>query len=171
MERVVLGPTGEPEVVTIGDAPPAGICGSGILSALSVLLRLSAVDESGRLRPDHPRVGERDGECAFWLVPPGGDGGGGVAVTQSHIREIQKAKGAVRAGVEVLLEEAGLSPSRVEEVLLAGAFGTYLEPLDLLSIAMLSPFPCGASGRWETPPGPAPAPCSSPRIYAGGRRG
>lgn len=141
VERVKIGPAGKLEIATIGDAAPVGICGSGILSALSALLELRAMEESGRLRPDHPGVANKDGEAVYYLVPPGEGGEGGVAVTQTDIREIQKAKGAIRAGVEALLAEAGISHSEVKEVLLAGAFGTYLEPLDLLSIAMLPPFP------------------------------
>ncbi|MBC7253623.1 MAG: DUF4445 domain-containing protein [Actinobacteria bacterium] len=141
VERVEVGSGGELEVRVIGDAPPAGICGSGILSALSALLKTGALEAGGRLRPEHPGVGDKDGEPAFWLVPPGEGGGSGLAVTQSDVREIQKAKGAVRTGVEVLLAEAGVSYSEVKEVLLAGAFGSYLDPLDALSIAMLPPFP------------------------------
>ncbi|WP_458010746.1 ASKHA domain-containing protein [Candidatus Solincola sp.] len=141
VERVVVSAAGELEVITIGDAPPVGICGSGILSALAALLKVGALEDSGRLRPEHPGVIEKGGEAAFWLVPPGKGGEGGVAVTQSDIREIQKAKGAIRAGVEALFAEAGVSHSQVKEVLLAGAFGSYLDPLDVLSTSMLPPFP------------------------------
>jgi len=141
VESVEVGSRGRLEVRVIGDAPPAGICGSGILSALSALLKTGALEASGRLRPEHPGVGEKDGEAAFWLVPPGEGGGDGLAITQSDVREIQKAKGAIRTGVEALLAEAGVSYSEVKEVLLAGAFGSYLDPLDALSIAMLPPFP------------------------------
>jgi uncharacterized 2Fe-2S/4Fe-4S cluster protein (DUF4445 family) len=141
VESVEVGSGGRLEVRVIGDAPPAGICGSGILSALSALLKTGALEASGRLRPEHPGVGEKDGEAAFWLVPPGEGGGDGLAITQSDVREIQKAKGAIRTGVEALLAEAGVSYSEVKEVLLAGAFGSYLDPLDALSIAMLPPFP------------------------------
>ncbi|WP_287154221.1 ASKHA domain-containing protein [Candidatus Solincola tengchongensis] len=141
VEGVEVDAAGRLEVRVIGEAPPAGICGSGILSALAALLKSGAMEDSGRLRPGHPGVSEKDGEAACWLVPPGKGGRGGVAVTQSDIREIQKAKGAVRAGVEALLAEAGIPHTEVKEVLLAGAFGSYLDPMDILSIAMLPPFP------------------------------
>jgi len=130
---------GKLELAVIGDAQPEGICGSGILGAMSALLAAEIVDTSGRLREGASGVERRGGELVFYLSPPGSDGGGGVAVTQNDIREIQKAKGAIRAGIDALLAEAGLGPEELREVILAGAFGTYIDPAAALSISLLPP--------------------------------
>lgn len=143
IEQVCIDPaTGEPALTVIGGAAPRGICGSGILGAMASLAEAGAVDAGGRMREEHPGVSRRGGELVFYLAPPGG-GDGGVAVTQKDIREIQKAKGAIRAGVDALLDEAGVACGDIEEVILAGAFGTYIDPAAALSLALLPPVPLG----------------------------
>lgn len=140
VERVFLNPaTGELEISVIGDGPPLGICGSGILSALAALLELGVLEESGRMREEFPGLWRRGEEPAYYLVPPGGDNGEGVAVTQADVREIQKAKGAIRAGVDALLLETGTDYGDLEEVILAGAFGSYLDPAVAVSLSLLPP--------------------------------
>ena len=141
IEQVTVDPeTGEPELSVIGDAAPVGICGSGILGALAAMLEAGVIDASGRMQEGKPRLERRDGEFLFHLSPPVGVGEG-VAVTQNDVREIQKAKGAIRAGVDALLREAGISPLEVKEVILAGAFGTYIDPAAAAAVALLPPIP------------------------------
>jgi len=141
VEGVILDPaTGEARLSVIGDVPPSGICGSGILSLLAALVASGIVDEGGRLKEGRPGVAEVDGELAFLLVPPG-ENGPGLAVTQGDVREIQKAKGAIRAGVDALLSRAGVDHRELREVILAGAFGTYIDPADALAVSLLPPVP------------------------------
>ncbi len=142
IEEVVMDPvSGEVELSVIGDAAPAGICGSGILSALAALAAAGIIDAGGRLWDDRPGVSVRGGETVFYLYGPEEGETGGVAVTQGDIREIQKAKGAIRAGVDALLLEAGVDYRELTEIVLAGAFGTYIDPADALAIALLPPVP------------------------------
>ncbi|MBC7231026.1 MAG: DUF4445 domain-containing protein [Actinobacteria bacterium] len=144
VEAVSIDPrTGEPELKVIGEGPPAGICGSGVLSMLAELVRTGTVDEGGRLAEKSHGVTRRDGGLSFTLSP-GGEEREPLAVTQGDIREIQKAKGAMRAGIDALLAEAGLAPGDLREVILAGAFGTYIDPQDALDIALLPPVPLEA---------------------------
>ncbi len=131
--------SGGPRLSVIGDAMPRGICGSGILSALAAMAQAGVVDASGRLMEGAPGIGRTEDGLAYWLSPPGGGGGEGVAVTQGDVREIQKAKGAIRAGVDALLAQAGVEYSQLEEIVLAGAFGTYTDPVAALRIALLPP--------------------------------
>jgi uncharacterized 2Fe-2S/4Fe-4S cluster protein (DUF4445 family) len=140
IERVCADPvTGDPLLTVIGDAAPVGICGSGILSVLAALFDAGTVDASGKLVEGGSRVVRRSGELVYYLSLPGEKDATGVAVTQNDIREIQKAKGAIRAGVDALLSEAGIGHTDLEEVVLAGAFGTYIDPSDAISIALLPP--------------------------------
>jgi uncharacterized 2Fe-2S/4Fe-4S cluster protein (DUF4445 family) len=144
IEQVSINPqSGEPEVWVIGETPPSGICGSGILGAVSAMKEAGVIDGSGRMQEDHRLVLRRHGDLVFYLVAPGDGDEEGVAVTQADVREVQKANGAIRTGVDVLLSEAGVGPGDVQEVLMAGAFGSYIDPASVLSIALLPPIALG----------------------------
>ncbi len=129
------------EYQTIGDLPPVGLCGSGVLDAVAELLRLGIVDEKGAMR-DHPRVRRIDRDKEFVLVEEGESGlDREIVITRRDIGEIQLAKGAIRAGINVLLSEAGLTDSDLEEVIIAGAFGNYIGIESGVAIGMLPPLP------------------------------
>lgn len=123
---------------TIEDAPPIGICGSGILDAIAALRRAEALDRSGRLQPNHPLVEKSDSGLIVVLAQRDGRG---IVVTQRDIREIQLAKAAIRAGINILLKEAGIDYSALEEVIVAGAFGMYIDPESAICIGMFPPLP------------------------------
>jgi len=133
----------------IDQAPPQGICGSGLVDALSGLLSAGLTAADGRLltrekaggSPYAARLGE-DSNPHFLLTenaPP--QGGRPVVVTQKDIREVQLAKGAMLAGVKILLGTLGLEIKDVREVYLAGAFGNYVRPQGALRIGLLPDFP------------------------------
>lgn len=131
------------QCTTIDDQPAVGICGSGILDAIAEMARVGILRSNGHLRQEMLKKSDRDGvTSAFTLVEwHEGDQHQVVAITQQDVVEIQLAKGAIRAGVEVLLEEAGLTAPELDEVIIAGAFGTYLDPLNALCIGLLPPVP------------------------------
>jgi uncharacterized 2Fe-2S/4Fe-4S cluster protein (DUF4445 family) len=130
------------KVKTIGDAPPVGLCGSGIVDALAEMRRIGAVNDRGRLDPGHARVRRTEHGLAFVLVPAKETGTGrDILVTQRDIGEIQLAKGAVSAGMESLIEATGTRWEEVAEVVIAGAFGTYLSLDSALAIGLLPRFP------------------------------
>jgi len=106
----------------IGNTKPVGICGSGLLDTLAVLLDTGAVDETGRLSSEK-----------FWLSKEDD-----VYVTAGDIRKLQLAKAAVTAGIQVLLHFAGLKEDDVKHLVLAGGFGSYM---DLNSAARIGLFP------------------------------
>ncbi len=93
----------------LGNAVPTGICGSGLVDAVAAGLSLGVIEPSGRLA-------DRGNSWAFW--PP-------VTLTQSDIRELQLAKGAIAAGMRILRERWG-SPAELTRLYLAGAFGNYV---------------------------------------------
>jgi uncharacterized 2Fe-2S/4Fe-4S cluster protein (DUF4445 family) len=134
---------GNVEYQTIDGEPPVGICGSGILDSVAELRRIDVLKENGSMRRDsHPRVRETGDRPEFVLVPAGENGArNDIVVTRRDVSEIQLAKGAIRAGVEVLLDEAGVEIDEVARVVIAGAFGTYLDVASARTIGMFPPLP------------------------------
>ncbi len=139
IERVrIIG--GRIEYKTIGDEPPVGLCGSGILDAVAQLRLAGMLDRRGRL--GGPLVREADGDLEVVLADAAASGNGRpITVTQHDIRELQLAKGAIRTGIEALLHDAGIGPDAVERVIIAGAFGTYIDVHSALAIGMLPQIP------------------------------
>jgi uncharacterized 2Fe-2S/4Fe-4S cluster protein (DUF4445 family) len=127
---------------TIGDAPPVGICGSGILDALAQLYLAKAVDEGGRLSADHPRVRQQRGQRQFILVSQEErQGQPAITINQRDIRELQLAKAAIRSGIQILLETSGVSEENIKQVIIAGAFGSYINVASAVEIGMLPSLP------------------------------
>jgi len=142
IERVVLAKNGRLKIAVIDDAPAVGICGSGILDAVAVLYRAGALNNRGRFEPGSPLV-ERDSQGYLVTLAPGEQSGHGrpVVITQRDVGEIQLAKGAIRAGVECLLRYAGLAHEDLDEIIIAGAFGTYVDVESAMAIGMLPGLP------------------------------
>lgn len=134
IERVREDASGGFLVTTIGKAEPVGVCGSGVLDAVAAMLRSGAIDRRGRIAAGHPATVDWFGHRAVQLAPK-------VVLTQDDIRAVQLAKGAIRAGIEVLLTSAGLTEDRIDRVIVAGAFGTYIDVESAIAIGMLPPLP------------------------------
>ncbi len=125
-------------VHTIGDAPALGICGSGLIDAVAVLLDLGIVNETGRLllKPVAPlpdaiaarlRGGE-DGIPEFILVRASHSGNHqDIVLNQGDIRQLQLAKAAIMSGVQALLQQNDLECNNIDAFLLAGGFGNYID--------------------------------------------
>jgi len=129
-------------VVTIDGQLPVGICGSGILDALAALRRVGALNDRGRLQAGHPLVCRGEHGLEVVLVEAGASGTGrAIAVTQEDVSQVQLAKGAIRAGIEVLLGEASISAEQITEVVIAGAFGSCLDPASAVGIGLFPPLP------------------------------
>ena len=131
---------GQLTCTTIGGGGAVGLCGSGLLDAVAVMLSLGAVDETGRvLDPEEDEIPAdaapylfltEDGEPAFRFSPQ-------VYVTQADVRKLQLGKGAIAAGVRVLLDEYGVDESQVSRLLLAGGFGSRLRPESAARIGLI----------------------------------
>jgi len=130
------------EVQTIGGAPPVGLCGSGILDALAQLYQAGIVDRGGRMGV-HPRVRGKGRQREFVLVSVDerDDDRPDITFTQEDVRELQLAKGAMRAGINVLLETNGLVAGDIDRVIIAGAFGTYIDVTSAIAVGMLPALP------------------------------
>jgi len=127
---------------TIDRAPAVGICGSGILDALSQLYLNGIIDEGGRISDGHPRVRSHEGQREFVLVnEEEREGQPAITMTQHDVRELQLAKAAIRTGIQVLLEANGCSEEELKEVIIAGAFGSYIDVAAAVNTGMLPSLP------------------------------
>jgi uncharacterized 2Fe-2S/4Fe-4S cluster protein (DUF4445 family) len=126
----------------IGDRPPVGLCGSGILDAVGQLHKLGLLSETGAMSLEHScaRQGEQGPE---FVLAPRSEGANehDIVLTRGDVSEIQLAKGAMRAGTEVLMREAGISVEDLDRIVIAGAFGSYIDVSNALRIGMFPPLP------------------------------
>ena len=127
-----------PEFEVIGGGAAKGICGSGLLDLLAMLLELGIVDETGYLLPpeDAPEGFEawldedENGSGCFWLTDE-------VCFTAADVRQLQLAKAAVAAGISVLMQESGVSFEDIDRLVLAGGFGSHMSARSAVAIGML----------------------------------
>ncbi len=138
----------------IGDVEPRGLCGSGLVDAVAEMWRVGLLDASGRFVPeedaarDLPLLAPRlttigAGERVFVLHRPTPDAPTteSVYLSQRDVRELQFAKAAISTGWTLLLEELGVEPRDVQQVLLAGSFGSYLSPASAVRIGLVPKLP------------------------------
>ena len=143
IERVLFE-RGAIQIYTVERRPPVGICGSGILDAIAALLDAGVLEPRGNFCKGADGVRQNTGGGEFLLVPAGNSGSGSeIALTRQDISEIQFAKAAIRAGIEVLLEVAGMDALALEEFFIAGAFGSYLDVRSALRIGLFPEMPIG----------------------------
>jgi uncharacterized 2Fe-2S/4Fe-4S cluster protein (DUF4445 family) len=141
---------GAVELDVIGEAEPAGICGSGLVDAVAELVRVGLLDNSGRFVSQEeagriaPQLASRltaraDETRIFVLHWAGGDGDvdGAVYLSQRDVRELQFAKAAIATGWRLLVEDLGISETDIQQVLLAGSFGSYLSPSSAIRIGLV----------------------------------
>ena len=141
IERVRLDEN-EPFIQTIGNVPPVGICGSGIIDVVAELRRVGAINARGRFQSEAPRVQRGKDGLEYLLVPSAETSSGEeIAITQHDVSEIQLAKAAIMAGITVLLQVGGLQPEDLDEIIIAGAFGAYLNLDTAISAGLLPDLP------------------------------
>ncbi|HEY56451.1 MAG TPA: DUF4445 domain-containing protein [Dehalococcoidia bacterium] len=126
---------------TIEGAPPVGLCGSGILDAMAQLYLAGIIEESGRMVEGHPRL-RRGKQREFVLVSEEERGDKpAIVITQQDVRELQLAKAAIRTGIQVLLETNRRTDEEIGQVVIAGAFGSYIDVASAITIGMLPALP------------------------------
>jgi uncharacterized 2Fe-2S/4Fe-4S cluster protein (DUF4445 family) len=132
----------------IGDAGPAGMCGSGLVDCVAELVHAGLLDRSGRFIPDEQAAAEYGAELAgrltkvgeervFVLHWRGDDPANAVFLSQRDVRELQFAKASIATGWQILLRELGVEPGDIGQVLLAGSFGAYLSPTSAIRIGLV----------------------------------
>lgn len=119
---------------TIGGRPAVGLCGSGLLDLTAQLLKHGFLDENGNLNS-----GQEDPKV-FFLVSPGDSGNEkGVYLTQKDIREVQLAKAAIAAGIQILMKTLSVTEKDICRLYIAGAFGNYMDPVSAGTIGLIPP--------------------------------
>ncbi len=154
IEKVVVD--GRLRTNVIGNVPPVGLCGSGLIDVAAELLRHRILTPQGRLQtPDQlpadviPDLARRiilhDGRVAFLLAAAAETADQRpIVLTQRDLRELQLATGAIRAGIAILLRQAGLQPKDLERVLIGGGFGNFIRRSNAQRIGLL---PCEIEHR------------------------
>jgi uncharacterized 2Fe-2S/4Fe-4S cluster protein (DUF4445 family) len=127
---------------TIGQTQPSGICGSGILDSIGQLYQAGIINDEGRLVENYPRVRTNRGQREFVLVSEEERSGRpAIVITQRDIRELQLAKAAIRTGIQMLLDASNCAESDIKQVIIGGAFGTYIDINSAILIGMLPSLP------------------------------
>jgi uncharacterized 2Fe-2S/4Fe-4S cluster protein (DUF4445 family) len=132
----------------IGDEKPVGICGSGLIDVVAQLYLAGLLDENGRLVDADEAQGivdagvaarlvQNNGQRAFVLATVEESGGTPVYITQRDIRELQYAKGAMASGIRILQRQLGIPDEQIEQVMLAGSFGSYINPASARAIGLV----------------------------------
>jgi uncharacterized 2Fe-2S/4Fe-4S cluster protein (DUF4445 family) len=134
----------EPSYETIGGLPARGICGSGMIGLLAEMFITGIVDKAGKIQRDRPtprvRVGEHGGEYVVVWANQSGIGAD-IVINEVDIANLLRTKGAIYAGFTVLVESVGLRMTDVEQVLIAGAFGQYINVEKAIQIGLLPDMP------------------------------
>jgi uncharacterized 2Fe-2S/4Fe-4S cluster protein (DUF4445 family) len=125
IERVLINENGKPEIHTIGETPPIGICGSGIRAAIAELFRKSIIDSAGKFP-------EKNGEYALCEK---------ITISETDIDNFIRAKGAIFSACQTMLASAGFSFADVDRFYVAGGFGRFLDLEDARTIGLLPRLP------------------------------
>ncbi len=141
----------EMEYSVIGGGKPIGICGSGLIDLVSELVRIGIIDSGGKyLMGDEiedevgkkfkDRVVMEDGLRCFVIAEASEAGEGKrIVFTQKDVREVQLAKGAMAAGIQMMCQKLGITTDDIEQIMIAGAFGSYMDPKSACGIALIPP--------------------------------
>ena len=153
IEAVTITPDGV-ELQVIGDVPPVGLCGSGLLDAVAQLRLCGLMLPSGRfvtanqanelVVPDLASriIADEEGRRSFVLAWAEESGGGkSIVLTQRDVRELQFAKGSIAGGIDVVMQELGVGAEELVEIFLAGSFGSYINPQSARIIGLVPPVP------------------------------
>jgi uncharacterized 2Fe-2S/4Fe-4S cluster protein (DUF4445 family) len=136
--------TYEPTYQTIGQLPPRGICGSGMIGLLAEMFITGIVDKAGKIRRDLPtprvRVGDHGGEYVVVWANQSGIGAD-IVINEVDIENLIRTKGAIYAGFSVLVRSVGVELADVEQVFIAGAFGQYINVEKAIQIGLLPDMP------------------------------
>ncbi|HWQ79063.1 MAG TPA: ASKHA domain-containing protein [Anaerovoracaceae bacterium] len=138
---------GDVRIRVIDNAEPIGICGSGLIDAVAQMLDAGLINFKGNILSTEDAAARgmspelvsrlRKGEEGNEFVLAWKDDGGDISITQKDIREVQLAKGAIYGGIAILIQCMGADSSQLEEIMLAGAFGSYLNKRSILRIGMV----------------------------------
>jgi uncharacterized 2Fe-2S/4Fe-4S cluster protein (DUF4445 family) len=145
IEEASINPqTYEPMIITIDMVKPKGICGSGLINLMAALMEADIILPNGKFRDDldTPRIRMGDSGREYVLaMAPDTQGGQDITLSEADIDNLMRAKGAMFAGYLTLLENVGLRLQDLEQVILAGAFGQFINIENAIAIGLLPDLP------------------------------
>ncbi len=145
IEEVSINPkTYEPMLLTIDMVKPKGICGSGLINILAAMMEADIISPNGKFRDDlhTSRIRQgNEGQEYVLAMAPDTQSGEDITLSESDIDNLMRAKGAMFAGYVTLLENVGLKIQDLEQVILAGAFGNFLNIDNAITIGLLPDLP------------------------------
>ena len=144
IERVHITPDCQVEVETIGNRPPRGICGSGLLDLLAEMFRTGVLTRTGKFQGSCAarRLGEKDGAPAFVVVPRDRSAvDDAIVLTQPDVSNLLRSKAAIYAAISVLVKSVGTALDDIQHIYLAGGFGNYLNVRSAITLGMLPDLP------------------------------
>jgi len=141
IERVTVGDDGSLHWRTVGDGPPRGLCGSGLLDALAAMLQADVIDRTGRFTDTHAdRIAEGPDGPEFTLVPAEA-GRDAIVMTQADVANLIRSKAGVYAAIEILMQMTGTESDALEAIYVAGGFGNYLDVTSAVTVGLLPDVP------------------------------
>jgi uncharacterized 2Fe-2S/4Fe-4S cluster protein (DUF4445 family) len=149
IDMINIDNKGQVRIHTIDGLPPLGVCGSGLVDAISEMRRKKIIDQDGRLLNKEEigngnlssRIMKEDGQVAFLLWQGKGHVNlKRIFITQKDVRQLQLAKSAIWAGIQILMRTLGIKLKEINEVFLAGAFGNYVKPKSAMTIGLMPYF-------------------------------
>lgn len=129
---------GQMQLTTIADAPPVGLTGSGLLSAIAEFRQIGIIDEGGKINPSKAEYSDLvlPDKSVFRIILSKEEN---IFLSQMDVRELQKAKGAIRAAMDVLMDQLDLQPADLERVILTGSFGGEVDIDAILELGLIPP--------------------------------
>ncbi len=132
--------TYEPMNITIGNKPPIGICGSGLLVIVATLFEFGVIDRQGKFNRELDTKRIREGRSGYeyvltWQNEAGGDSD--IVINEVDIENFIRAKAAIYAGCKTLIEGVGLQVTDLQQIILAGAFGSYIDLDSAMTVGLL----------------------------------
>ena len=141
IEKLTIFDNGVIDLKTIGNVPPIGICGSGLLDTLAEIFSAGIINRAGQFKTDgDPRLQNGEDGRQFQLVPPA-DGNQQIVITQADINNLIRSKAGVFAAIRVLMASTQTKTSDLDAVYLAGGFGNFLDVRKAIVIGMLPDVP------------------------------
>jgi uncharacterized 2Fe-2S/4Fe-4S cluster protein (DUF4445 family) len=144
IDRVSRAADGSLGVHTIGDRPPVGICGSGLIDLVSRLFLAGMIDMRGKFVPDAcgPRLREEEGVAVFEVVPASESGrGGALTLSQPDVDALMRSKAAMYTILTTVTGMVGIELQELERFFVAGTFGSYIDPKSAVALGMIPDLP------------------------------
>jgi uncharacterized 2Fe-2S/4Fe-4S cluster protein (DUF4445 family) len=145
IDRIAIDPDSlDFDIHTIGDQPPRGICGSGVIDLAAGLFRSGMIDIRGKLHPGHckERWSIKNGLAHLTIVPAGQSAtGDALGVTQADLDSLIRSKAAMYTILETITDSVGMQLQDLETFFVAGTFGAYIDPASAIAIGMIPDLP------------------------------